>query len=149
MTDRFYVRGITTLGDWDAASAASGDFRILLLASGYSYDAGHDYVADLDPATNEVTPTGYARQQLTGRVVNLDDANARVRYLVSDVTFGALGSSASASAFASGTQAVVFRQQSGDGDSELVSHHDGFTMAFTGGAVTLHFTDNQIGRIDV
>lgn len=85
-------------GDWDDEGAT--DIRVGLLA-GTTRPTGIDtaaevadinFVTDLLAATgvDEITVSGYARQNLTRSVATEDDTNDRVNMDASDVTFTAL-----------------------------------------------------------
>jgi hypothetical protein len=48
---------------WLASGGST--IRLLLLKTGYTYSAAHQYVADLTPASYELTVSGYSRASLT------------------------------------------------------------------------------------
>ncbi len=46
------------------------DIRVLLLTSGYTFDATDEFVSDLTPGSNEVTTGGYARYTFSTEAVS-------------------------------------------------------------------------------
>lgn len=106
----------------DVESLDNPDLEVLLLKSTYTFDAEHEFVADLAPGTHELSVVGYARVALPTPVVS------RVGNLVS-VTYGDLSLGPfTAEAADAPAYAVVFRQVTDDTDSPLL-----FAQDFEGG----------------
>lgn len=99
------------------AGIATADLRWLLLKGiGYSFERDHDHVAELAPATNELTVSGYARLALAGGTRTVDDSADRIVYAADDPSFGTLGAGENASAL------VLFVHGTTDAASPLVAH---------------------------
>jgi len=123
-------------GNLDLGSA---NLRCLLLKAGYVYDPDDDFVADLVPASTELTVAGYARQVLTGLAVTEDDAGDRARAAAAAVDFGALAAGETIDA------AVVFELVTNDADSNLVAYYDLGSVATSGANVTVYFGGSNPG----
>lgn len=94
--------------DWDAAGTV---IRCLLErdTSTYAVNKDHDFVGDLTGLV-EITVAGYARQTVSAKAVNIDDANDRVELDFNDIAFGALPAGQT-------TKALIFYQQTGGSDA--------------------------------
>lgn len=77
--------------------------------STYSIDRDHDFVDDLTNLV-EITVASYARQTVSNKAVNIDDANDRVELDFDDIDFGTLESGQVA-------QALIFYVQTGGDDT--------------------------------
>lgn len=106
-------------GDLDFEAA---DLRMLILdADGtYSVDPDDEFVADLDPGSNEFDTDGYARQVLANVTVTRNDDDDRVEIDWDDVAFGAIGPVSEPHPVAAAV--VVFVHETDDSDSWLVAH---------------------------
>lgn len=61
MIARYYRKFIDFQGNGDLPGTGSSEFGALLLKQTYSFNAEHELVANLTPASHEVGVTGYAR----------------------------------------------------------------------------------------
>lgn len=73
-----------------AKAAADSVLKVLLVGTTYSVDASHRFVADIAPASNEVSGTGYSRLTVTGAVATEDDINNRAVLDFDDPVWSAL-----------------------------------------------------------
>lgn len=106
-----YTRGMRELSGF-----TSNTFKALLIkGSGYTPDPDHDYVADLVPASNEVSGAGYSRATLGTKSENIDDANDRIVYSCANPNFGNIAAGETV------TGMVVFREVTNDSDSILIA----------------------------
>lgn len=98
------------------------DLRMLVLdADGtYSVDPDDEFVADLDPGSNEFDTDGYARQVLANVTVTRNDDDDRVEIDWDDVAFGAIGPVSEPYPVAAAV--VVYVHETDDNDSWLVAH---------------------------
>lgn len=103
--------------DWDDGGQT---FRCLLTTSSYTPNVDHDFVSDV---TNELSGGGYARQDVSGRAVVLDDTNDRVDHDATNVSFTIAGSP---------KYAVIYRFVTVDGDSPLIAYYDLGSVTLTG-----------------
>lgn len=78
--------------------------------SPYSPNKDHDFVGDLTSFV-EITASGYSRQTMSNKAVNIDDANDRVELDFDDFSFGSTVASGQAA------EALIFYQQTGGDDS--------------------------------
>lgn len=134
MSDLAYNRGLDELSTW-----TSNTFKFLLLkGSGYTPNKDHDYVADLTPASNEITVAGYTRQTAATKTRTIDDTNDRITYDCDDPSFGTLTAGETISAM------VLYRFVTNDADSILVAYCDLADTA-TGSASPFVVTINTAG----
>ena len=104
--------------DWDTSTG----IKVMLVTSGYTPDADHQYVSEVTPASNELSGTGYTggyggsgRKALSARAVTKDNANNRVLMDdTADVTWSAINAGTPA-------YAVVFREVTSDALSPLIA----------------------------
>lgn len=114
MADNLYTRG---LDEW--AALTTNTYKVLLLkGSGYTFAKAHDFVADLTPASNEVTSAGYSRQTLGSKTRTLDDTLDRITYDAADPNFGTITTGQTVSVM------VLFRFVTNDADSILMGYYD-------------------------
>lgn len=106
--------------------------KAMLVGTGYTEDADHDYVADL--SANESAGTNYVRKTLTITITK-DDTNDRVVVDATDVTWTALGADV-------GTVygVVIFKDTGNDATSPLI-YFGKFSTAYVsnGADLTLVF----------
>lgn len=126
-----------------AVNFGTADLRVLLLKSGYTFGAGHQFVSDLTPGSNELTVSPYSRKTLASLATALDGTNHRATMDAADVDFGAL---ATGETIAS---AVIFVHVTNDSDSWLVGYIDtgGFPLATNGEVVKIQWDATGWGRI--
>ncbi len=119
MASSLYNTGLAKLtGTATAIVWGTEDTRILLLKSGYTFDPDHDFVADLTPASFEITASGYARQALSGETKTTDDTNNRIVFDASDVSY-------SMSAGETVVAAVIYSETGGaDASRQLIAYID-------------------------
>ena len=106
------------------------DMRVLLVQSTYTFDKDHLWVDDgtsNDPASHEVSVSGYARQALANESVNRDDANDEVVFTADSPTFASLAAGQVISGM------VVYRNSGADGTSPLVAFISLPNIATNGG----------------
>ena len=118
----------------------TGDIRVLLVKSGYTFNADHDYVADLTPASNEISGTGYVRKALASKTVTVDDTNNRAAFDAADLVWTGLDTATVGIA-----AAVVYQLVTNDADSPLIAYIDltpaiagnggDFTVAWNAGGI--------------
>ena len=92
----------------------AGTWRWMLLTSAYVPNVDSDFVSDI--VANEASGAGYARQNVTGQAVSIDDALDRVDHNANNPTFGPM-----TSAF---QYLVLYRFGTVDADSALHSYYD-------------------------
>lgn len=115
-----------------ALSFASADLRVLLVTSGYTFNADHDFIADLTPGSNELSGTGYARKTLAGKATTTDDTNDRAEGDCDDIAYTAINAGTAA-------MMILYVQVTNDADSYLVGKFDtgGFPLITNGGDATV------------
>lgn len=138
MADLLYNRGADEL-----ATFTTSTYKFLLLkGSGYTPDRDHDYVADLTPASNEVTVGGYARVTASTKTRTIDDTLDRITYDCDDPAFGTLVAGETVSAM------VLFRFVTNDADSILVAYYDLTDTATNGTAFTVQLSTAGVAYVD-
>lgn len=75
----------------------TSDLDVILCTSSYTFDDEHDFVEDL---TNELSGGNYARTDLSGADVTVDDTNNGATFDATDTTFTSLGAAAGTPAHA-------------------------------------------------
>lgn len=119
-----------------------GDQRILLVDSGYSYSAAHDFVDDVVAGSHEVTGSNYARKALTGEGVTLGGSgSATLTYDASNPT----AYSQHASGFTDARYAVLYEYNASDSAAALIAYYDfGANKGNVTGTLTLEFSASGI-----
>ncbi len=110
--------------DWD-----TDDIRVILLTSGYSYGAGHEFVSDLTPGSNEVDRSGAS---LASKSVALGVCDAN------DHTLTAVGAGPAAESI------VIYKYNVADAAARLIAFIDGATglpVTPNGGDITIAWDD--------
>ncbi len=127
----FYQKGLEALMNGDESYIGS-DVQLLLLTSGYTFNADHKFVADLTPGSNELTGTGYSRKVLGTKTVAVDDTNNRAVFDAADVLFTEIDAGTAA-------LAVLFFQVTNDADSVLIATitDGGWPIVTSGGDVSI------------
>lgn len=111
------AKGLEGVFDWDAG----GDtYRVLLVTSTYTPNPDHVFVSDI---TNELSGGSYARQDLGGRAISIDNVNDRVDHNATNVTFTIAGSP---------KYAIVYKFITNDAASPLVCWIDLGSVTLTG-----------------
>jgi len=103
---QFYTTGLDKLTN--GFSWASGDVRVLLVTSSYTFDPEHNDVADI---TNELSGGNYARLVIGNKVRTKNTTDHRIQYTADPAIFPLLG-------LAAGTPTkIVFFDQAGGADA--------------------------------
>jgi len=144
MASSWYDEGIQQMTSGGGTTWASDDVRVLLVKSTYTFDATHQYVTDITPATYECDVTSYARKQLASKTKTYDAANTRVKFDAADPVWSALESGNTLGG------AIVFKQVTNDTDSPCIAFlDDASDLVTNGGQVTLQFAANGCATITV
>ena len=99
-----YNRAKQHLRNWSA-----GTWRIMLVTSSYTPDPDHDFVNDV--VANEASGSGYARQDVVGRSVVINDASDRAEHNADNQTWASLTSTF--------RYAIIYFSVTSDADHEL------------------------------
>jgi hypothetical protein len=107
-----------TKAQWFSAGIdlATVPVKVLLLKDTTAYtpdSAAHEFVGDVLAAGAEFDGTNYARQSVTGQVVNEDNVDSEAEWDADDVTFPSLGASSGGQVI----QTIVVYQQVGGDDT--------------------------------
>ena len=97
------------------------DLRVLLVKTTYTPNKDHLFVDDgtaNDPASHEITVSGYARQALTGKAVTRDDTNDFAYLDADDLVFAAMAAGETVGG------AVLFRHTGTDTTAPLIAFYD-------------------------
>lgn len=129
MADAFYRLGKVDLLDGDR-DLLTGTIQVMLVDSGYTFDASHDNPDD-GPAANELSGTGYARKTLASKTVT-EDATYGAVFDAADLTWTGINAGTA-------DAAIIFIFVSDDTDSILLAYIDsgGFPAATNGGDLTI------------
>ena len=125
--------------------------KAMLVTSGYVFNADHSYVADLVPASNELSGTGYAggfagsgRKTLASTSLNLDLTGDRAFYDAADLTWTAINAGTAAAL-------ILYIAKTSDADSILVGFIDsgGFPKVTSGTDLTVTWSNTPQGVLQV
>jgi hypothetical protein len=143
MANGVYNKGLEELAkaltDLDAS-----DLRVLLVKSSYTFNKDHLTVDDgsaNDPASHEVTVSGYARQALANETVTRDDTNDFAYLDADDAVFTALAAGETIGG------AVLFRHTGTDTTAPLIAFYDLVDTATNGGNVTVQWNTPANGGV--
>lgn len=96
---------------------ATGDLRWMLLkGDGYVLNPDHDFVDDLDPASNEVNVASYERLMLANGSRAVNDTLNRIEYKADNPNWGVLEPGNTVSG------CVLYEHVTDDSDSELIGY---------------------------
>lgn len=126
--------------EWETA-----DVRLLLLdaAGTYTPDPDDEFVADLDPGSNELDTDNYARQALANKAVNLNDVDNRAEWTADNIVFSDLGPGVGGPTIGG---AVLYVHATNDADSWLIAFLEEVTGTVNGLDATIAFDPTGIIR---
>lgn len=135
--------GAATLAAGAGIGWTTATIRVLLVSTGYTFDADHATVADV--SASEIGVSGYSRATIASPTATHDDTNNRTVLDAADLTFSALGAGATIGG------AVVFKRVGGsDASSDpLIAFVDLNDLVTNGGDVVVAWSANGIARIAV
>lgn len=133
-----YIRAQAYQGNIDLGTEP---VKMLLVDAGYTFDADHQFVADIVPATVELAGTGYSRVTLANAGVSQDDVNDRMVFDADDVTYGGFDAGTPAAA-------ILYVEKTDDSDSPLFLHIDdgGFPVTPGGADFVVRWSDQGIAH---
>lgn len=143
MANGVYNKGLEELAQ-ATTDLQGADLRLMLVKSSYTFNKDHLTVDDgsaNDPASHEVTVSGYARQALANEVVTRDDTNDFTYLDADDVVFTALAAGETIGG------AVLFRHTGADGTAPLIAFYDLVDTATNGGNVTVQWNTPANGGV--
>jgi hypothetical protein len=143
MANGVYNKGLEELAQ-ATTDLQGADLRLLLVKSSYTFNKDHLTVDDgsaNDPASHEVTVSGYARQALANEVVTRDDTNDFTYLDADDVVFTALAAGETIGG------AVLFRHTGVDTTAPLIAFYDLVDTATNGGNVTVQWNTPANGGV--
>ena len=110
--------------------------KVMLVKSTYTFDADHaavdDGTAD-DPASHEISVSGYSRQSLAGRTVDKDTSNDFAYLDATDTVFSALASGETIGG------AIIFKDSGLDTTSIPIAFYDVTDTATNGSDITIQW----------
>lgn len=130
----------TPLSIGEAPFSLNSDvIKVALMASGYSFDADHDFFDDA--VANEISATNYSSRgaALTSKTFTIDTTNDRAEMTCDPLTFSSIGNGANDTF----TQIIVLREQdsgASNANSILVAHTSVASTTTNGGDITLNFS---------
>lgn len=135
--------GLSGLAAGAGIGWTSATMRVLLVSTGYTFDADHATVADV--SASEIGVSGYARATLTSPTATYDSGNNRTVLDAADVTFSALGAGATIGG------AVVFKRVGGSDASTdpVIAFVDLNDVVTNGGDVLVQWNAGGIARVTV
>jgi hypothetical protein len=127
----------------DTINLTTDTLKVLLLGSGYTFDADHQFVSTTGVGTNEVNPTNYVRKTVTVTITR-QDASDRAVVIISQPTWTALGGASNATI----ASALLIKDTGSDATSPLIANLDlsPSTLTTNGSDFTLTF-DQTNGNV--
>jgi hypothetical protein len=143
MANGVYNKGLEELAK--ATTDLDGStLTVMLVKDTYTFDKDHLTVDDgsaNDPASHEITASGYARVNLTSAVVTRDDTNDFAYLDADDTVFPATAAGETIGG------AVLFRNSGSDATSPNIAFYDLANTATTGGAPTIQWATPASGGV--
>lgn len=128
-----------------AASDLDGStLKVMLVNSTYTANKDHLWVDDGtvdDPASHEISVSGYSRQTLSSKAITRDDTNDFAYLDGDDVVFAALAAGQTVGG------AVLFRDSGSDATSPLLGFYDLSDTATSGVDLTVQWAAPSSGAI--
>lgn len=112
--------------------------KLMLVTSGYTFDADHVFVSSVVPASNEFADASYSRATLGTKTVTQDDTDDEGVFDAADVTFSSLAGGETAAA------AIIYKEVTNDADSLLIAYVDDVDFTSNGGDVTIQWNTEGI-----
>jgi hypothetical protein len=139
---QLYNSGIGILAD-GMVSWATSPIRALIVDSGHSFDITDVFVSAVvaDEVTN-ATGTGYVRKNLSGKTVTVDQANDRVVFDASDVTYTAVETNETWDAV------ILYLDTGSDATSRLICYVEIDALVTNGSDATVQWASTGIFRIN-
>lgn len=139
---KIYNSFLKALGDGNV-SFANDTIRVMAVAETYTFDMDHRTLADVDPATHEVTGTNYARIDIAGKTSTQDDLNDLAKFDGESISWTAIDTNEKIKGL------VVYRHVSDDTDGIPLLFVDsgGFPINTNGADLTIDWNTAGIFRI--
>lgn len=129
MANLVYNRGKFLLAS--GVNMGTADLRMLLVNASYAANADHNSVADV--VGNEISVSGYSRQQVANKTITEDDTNDVVFLDADDVTFNSLVTGQTVGG------AVLYRHNASDSAAEVICFYDLTDTPTNGGDIQVQF----------
>ena len=138
---KLYNAGLGSLLD-GTVSWLNGDIQAMVL-SGNVFNDNDEYVADVvtDEVTNAIG-TGYERKVLFGKTVTVDQANDRVTFDATDLSFTGVETNETWDAVA------IYDNTGSDATSRLICYLDIDTLVTNGSDASVTFSASGVFRIN-
>ena len=120
--------------DWDDST-----IKAMLVKDTYTPDKDHKFVADVTPASNELSDASYSRKTLQNKTVTQDDVNDVAKVDSDDLTWTAINAGTAAGM-------VIYKENTGDADNVLIAYINdgGFPVTTNGGDLIMEFNAEGI-----
>ncbi|MDP2319559.1 MAG: hypothetical protein Q8O42_09515 [Acidobacteriota bacterium] len=118
--------------------------KVMLVQSTYTVDADHGAIDDgtaADPASHEISVSGYSRQTLATRTVTKDNTNDRAYLDADDATFAALAAGQTIGG------AIIFIDSGADNTSYPIAFFDLTDTPTNGGNIVVQWAAGASGGI--
>jgi hypothetical protein len=139
MANGVYNRAKYLLADGTLDLPTTADLRVLLVNTGYAFNADHNFVSEV--VANEISAAGYARQPLTGETITEDDTNDFAYLDADDTPFPAMASGQTIGG------AIVYKFNAADASAEVIAFYDLTDTATNGGTVTVQWAAIASGGV--
>jgi hypothetical protein len=142
MASKLYNSGLGAISDGSVAWLTS-TIKALIVDSTYTFDDNDTVVSDVvaGEVTN-ATGTGYERKTLAGKTVTVDQANDRVVFDASDLTYTAIETNETWAGL------VVFLDTGSDATSKLICYLDIDALVTNGSDATISFDSAGLFRLN-
>lgn len=139
---KMYNTGLGSIAD-GTISWATSSIKALVVDSGHTFDDNDQFVSDVvaDEVTN-ATGTGYARKTLTGKTVTVVQADDRVIFDASDVTYSAVETNETWDAV------ILYLDSNTDSTSKLICYIEIDALETNGSDATIVWASTGIFRLN-
>lgn len=138
---KLYNSGLGAIVDGTITWSTS-TVKALIVSSSYTFDDNHEFVSDITNEVTNATGTGYARKTLTGKTVTVDQANDRVVFDASDVTYTDVETNETWDAV------VLFLESGNDATSKLICFIEIDDLVTNGSDASIVWASTGIFRIN-
>ena len=122
--------------DWDGTGSTG--IRMMLVSTGYTFAATHNYVSQT--TGTEISVAGYSRQSSSSKTVAA--STARIKYDMSDVTYSSLTAGQTVGA------GIIYKDAATDTGRQMLFYMDVTNTPTNGGNITVQFSSLGIYYVD-
>lgn len=138
---KLYNSGLGAIVD-GSVTWATATIKAIVVDSTYTFDDNDQFVTDITGEVTNATGTGYSRKTLTGKTVTVDQANDRVVFDASDVTYTEVETNETWDAV------VLFQESGADATSKLICFIEIDDLVTNGSDASIVWASTGIFRLN-